>query len=164
MILDTPGIDNGLSLFSKEIEKALFDAEILRNHLTIEIRTPESWKQEYSVVYRNKRKKEGSKEDDALNCIRLPPRRKKVQRNLSVNDRKRHQLTIVPSELVNKALVNICEFHLYEALQSTKYAHKEPSDELIRDHINFCDVFSYDSEPALIQDILDKLRRVIVSH
>lgn len=163
MVLDTAGIDNGLSLFSKEIEKALFDAEILRNHLTIEIRTPESWKQEYSVVYRNKRKREGSKEDDALNCIRLPPRRKKVQRNLSVNDRKRHQLTVVPTELVNKAFVNICEFYLSEAIQSAKYVHKEPFDGLIRDHINFCDVFSYDSEPALIQEILDKLRRIIVS-
>lgn len=153
--LDTPGENNGLSLLSREIEKALFDSEIVRNHLTIEVRTPGSWKQEYQVVYRNKRKKD-ELENDALTCIRLPSRRKKVQRNLSVHDGRGQRLTIIPSELVNKALINICEFYLSEVITSVKDKYfDEPM------HYDFRSVFSYNSSLDLIQIVLDKLKKVI---
>lgn len=149
--------NNGLSLFSREIEKALFDSEILRNHLTIEVRTPNSWKQEYNVVYRNKRKK-NDPENDSLTCIRLPPRRKKVQRTLSIYDKSGQQLTIIPSELVNKALINVCEFYLSEVINSFK--DKKYFDELMH-HVDFCSVFSYNSNMELVQKILHKLKKVI---
>ena len=62
--LDTSRDDNGLFLFSKEIEKALFDSEVLRKHLTIEIKTPNVWEQQYTVIYRNKRNKSGQEKDN----------------------------------------------------------------------------------------------------
>ena len=159
--LNTPKAKSGLPPFSKEIEKALFDSEILRNHLTIEIKTPESWIQEYRVVYRNKKKRGETEKDNILNCIRLPPRRKKVHRNLSVHDRKGHRLTVVPTKLVNEALVNICEFYISEALVSATNTQREYFEEIIQNTVNFRDVFSYDSKPEIIQGILDKLGRII---
>lgn len=145
-----------LPRFAGEIEKALFDSEILRNHLTVEIKTPDSWVQEYRVTYRNKRKDSGNI-DNKLNCLRLAPRLKKVQRNLSVYDRMRNRLTIVPSDLVHEALGQICTFYLSKARDLTGDTHKESFDKLIEE-IDFSDVFSYRSNPEVVEEILNRIK------
>ena len=151
--MNIPNESNEFSSFCKEIEKALFNAGVLRNHLTIEIKTPDTWIQKYTVVYRN--------EKDSLDYIRLAPRRKVVQRNLSVYDRKDHRLTIIPSELVCRALINICETYLSQAEESAENIQNVYLYELTQECINFCDVFSYDSNPESIQEILNKLKKVM---
>lgn len=161
IVLDKEKAESELFLLSKEIEKALFDSEILRSHLTIEIKTPESWKQEYRVVYRNKRK-EISQSDSSLNCIRLPPRRKKVQRNLSVYDRKGNRLTVIPSELVNKALTNICEFYLSKVIESLRESYRGYFQGLGENHIDFEEVFTYDGNSEVIQEVRGRFREIIM--
>ncbi|MGC1121037.1 MAG: hypothetical protein WBA22_08075 [Candidatus Methanofastidiosia archaeon] len=141
---------SGPNSFRQEIEKAIFNLQVVRNHSTIEIRTPDTWRQKYTVVYRNI--------FDHLYFARLPPRRKVVQRNLSVYDRKDHRLTIIPSDLVREALVYICQTYHLQAIRSAKGAQVKHINEFAPCHADFCDVFCYDSEPKLIQQILDKLR------
>lgn len=144
--------------FAKEIEKALYDSEILRNHLTVEIKTPDSWKQEYRVTYRNKRKKLPEVSDgDRLNCVRLAPRRKIVQRNLSVFDRNGGRLTIVPSDLVHDAMIKICKFYLQEARMSAGVLPEEEPFRGLIQNIDFSDAFSYSSNPMAVQGVLDTI-------
>jgi hypothetical protein len=139
-----------LSEFTQEIEKAIFNSEILRNRLTIDIKTPESFKQGYKIVYRNKgkiTKDNNEQESNSLNCIRLTHRRKKAPGILSIFDREGKKLTIVPSDLVQNALCEICRFYLSRAkeLNTAKYV----LDKLIK-NTDFSSIFAYNSDPKLV--------------
>ncbi len=148
-----------LSDFTHEIGKAIFDSEILRNHLTIEIRTPDGYKQEYRVLYRNKNRKNKNLEKEEANnlkCIRLAARRKTVQRNLSVHDREGNRLALIPSDLVHNALCNICKYYLDEARRRAGNAYTKLFDKLIQD-MDFSKVFAYESDPEEVQGNIDTL-------
>jgi hypothetical protein len=136
-----------LSGLTYEIEKAFFNSEILRNHLTIEIKTPDGYKQEHRVLYRNKI---GEKEEsNNLKCIRLPARKKTVQRNLCVYDREGNSLAVVPSDMIHESLCKICRFYLDEAKRLAGSVHRNLFDELIEE-IDFSEVFAYESDPERV--------------
>jgi hypothetical protein len=144
---------NGLDSFACEVEKAIFNLQVVRNHLTVEIRTPDTWIQKYTIVYRNK---------SGTSCFaRLPPRRKVVQRNLSVYDRRDHRLTIIPSGLVREALRSICQTYCIRAIESAKPVEAVYINEFINSSVDFCEIFRYDGDAESIQLILASLRTCI---
>lgn len=128
-----------LSKFEKEIENAIFGSKILRNQMGIEILGPQNWKQDYQVLYKNV-------SDHSLKYVRLSPRVKKVQRNLSVYDSRRNRLAIVPSYLVEKALCRICEYYILKATEIVDQEEDTILHEFTDTSINFDTVFCHDDE------------------
>jgi hypothetical protein len=146
-----------LRKFEKQIENAIFESRILRNHFGIEILGPQSWRQGYRVLYKNI-------SEQVLRYVGLTSRRKKVQRNLSVYDAKGVGLAIVPSCKVEKALCRICDYYILRAFEA---ADEEESAiaELINDAINFSSIFCHDDGKGhtrnSIQDVHQRIKRIV---
>lgn len=142
-----------LSKFEKEIENAIFGSKILRNQMGIEILGPQNWKQDYKVFYRNVSNR-------SLKYVRLSPRVKKVQRNLSVYDSRRNRLSIIPSYLEEKALCKICGYYTLKATEIMDQEEDTILRELVDNPLDFSLAFCHDNEEGNNSEKNDQINSI----
>ena len=155
-ISNSGGIISGekpFGVFVNEIEDALFGSKILRNHIEIELLSSENWKQRYIILYRNE-------SGDKLKYLRLDPRKKEVQRNLSVYNNEGSRLPIVPSYIVEKSFCMICQHYISKAHELAAGKEKAIVNRLKRNPIKFDTIFCYGGDKNTILNARERIRGV----
>ena len=151
-----------LGKFEREIENAIFGPKVLRRHLKVEILNPQNWKQEYKVFYRNE-------SNERLKYVKITPRKKEVQRNLSIYDNRGNRLSTVPSYIVEEALRGICRRYVSEAHRVADDEEKKIIDEIVSFPVDFDTIFSYDDKKKrnnikeTVQKAKERLRKIALN-
>lgn len=146
-------VTRSLSEFEKEIEHAIFESKILRNQLGIEILGPQNWKQNYKVFYKNI-------SSHKLKYVGLTPRKKKVQRNLSVYDNMRNRTAVIPSGIVEEALCEICDYYVTKANETVDKDEDRIIGELLNNRIDFSTIFCHNGNEEVISTIHQRIARI----
>jgi hypothetical protein len=128
-----------LSDFENNIANTLFSTELIRYNSGIEFISPINFRQFYTELRQN------ISHNDLL-YSQLIPRTKTLQRNMSVFDNQGNELSIIPSDVIEKSLSAICDFYMFKAWE---YADKSELPFISRffEHpVDFGDIFCHDDE------------------
>lgn len=95
----------------------------------------------------------------------LIPRKKKLQRNMSVFDNRGNELPIIPSDVVEKSLILICDYYLYQAGEQANQHEKPLLSGFMDKSINFGDIFCYDDDEIAhntIKTVIKEIKELTV--
>ncbi len=151
---DNPSDEPVRNLMDKELYYALTQVDIQRVHTTLTIDDFDCIKQDTRYIFYHNG-------DTKISILPLPPMKRKLQRNMNVEDSRTRKLVFIPSSSSADLLVNASTHILDAASQNLSSRHK-PAFKEIRDNLQpaLINVFTYEPQQSDIKLACEQIKKI----